>query len=655
MISIYIDNILLRDTPELTGLRESITLDEALNAWVVTYTDFPIDFYGDGFNYIKQKKNEVGYNYKFSIQIVINPDSGSTSGGDVLLAEIPMTDVKINHTELKATCKFINVNFEGQIKTNSEIQVSLREVAKSIDGVDISAYTPTTLGLRLFDPADGTHDGNPRYGVNLIDAIRFSIKYITNDAIDFVDNYFSTEWPTLEFCLVKGRELRLYTHDEGDKPVASFTELMQNAYKLFNVWWYIDYTTKKPKLVLDSYDNIYGSQEIVRMDYILDMNESFYQAGFFTNIEVGTKVYIQPIPLNTEYLPFINGFTHQLETFSGRNSTLINKKLDLVSDWVMDHNLIAFIFNNPGVDTWDNYMFLVECENTGALIDEAVPYTYGLTELAVERRYNENLLNYNRLSRFTLPIDVGFDTGLSNDNFTATSSTDASATGSTSIFPIPFDTIITDPGGNYDTGGYQYKVPLDGNYGFNVKIQLVISGLSPGACHTFRLRMNPRYSGGTLKPFAEKVYTFNSNSGPEGFTLTLGKNFFLLNGDTVEAVLISQPAGGACAPGSVSTTTTTYTILHEVSTFSTSYVQNEGGLVVSETSINDYFGSIIEFDTYCIPLNDWKKLKSRPILDIRVSTADERYAITKIKSIERDIVTSETDTKLITKIDLIGL
>lgn len=495
MIKMSLNGTTLNNTPDFGELKEVIELDDDLKTWIRHFDETELVFSGDGYNILKSIKDEFGYNSKVQVRIDIVPDSGSLGDGDVIEGLIYLVDVTFEHTKQTATVTLVEVYSEGLIKQNMNTDLYLLGIETSMNGDtgNIAAYTPTTLGLKLFDPDTGVHDSDARYGVNLVDAIDFALRYIADDRIDFEDRYFSAEWPSTEFCLIKGRELRLFEHLDADKPLASFKKLTENAYKIFNVWYYIDYTSYKPKLILDHYDNIYAMQSAsVTIRHVKNIEESFYQENFFTDIRIGTTVFIPPPTTDDWYLPFFNGFTHHEEKYFGKNNTMINQTLDLVVDWVMDHNVISRVVKNPTVSDYDNYMFLVECENSGVLDDPALAYNYALLEAATERRYNENLLNSNRLARFTLPVNVGFEVGSINDNFEAVSSTDTVAATGPALFPVEFDTEVSDPNNNYDNTTFKYTAPVAGNYGFTTRLKVLIQGNS--GTRRIRILIYQRYA-----------------------------------------------------------------------------------------------------------------------------------------------------------------
>lgn len=648
MISVLLDGTLLRQTPDLGDLAEIIELDGDIKTWVQRFDDVKLVFVGDGYNYIKLKKDQNGYNYRINVEIRITDSDFGGGSGDSIRGWINLTDIKIDHTTQTIEASLVEYFFEGAIKQNIKVESYLREVWKSINGVDIAAYAGDTIGLRLFNPADGVHDGNHRYGVDLFSAIQFMVKYITDDEVDFRDDYSNINWPSTRFCLIKGRELRLYEHDDADKPQASFYDLITNAYKIFNVWYYIDYSTYKPVFVLDSYDNIFNNQQTsTTLPYMRNIKEEFNQKDFFTDIKIGTKKYIPPAvnPSNPdfpEYLPFISGFTHHEESYHGKNNTTIQQPLNLISDWIMDHNIITKIWNLPDNDEYDDEYFLIECTNVGVVDDEADAFTYGLLEADTERRYNENLLNSNRLARFSLPVDIGFDTGVVNDNFRATLTGDVTGTS----IPLPFGTETLDPNNNYDAASYHYTAPTTGNYGFNIRLFFVIDGLLPGYQKKFSIILFQRYTSGTTKTFKVKSVTFTTNTGPEGVEVLFSANMFMASTDTMRAHLIVDIGGNS---GS------SHTILGTFSEFYTTYVQNQGGLLVNaEANIRNYYGSKLSFE-HSIPLSTWKELKNNPIQDIKITKEDDRMAIGKIQSFKRVIKTGKTTCELISNGGRIGL
>lgn len=648
MIQIYLDGNLIQDTPEFGELKEVIELDKDLKSWAQHFDETQLTFYGDGFNYIKGKKDEFGYNYRIDVQIVVTEDSGSVGYGDVIKGYIYLVDAEIEHTKRYVEVSLVELYNEGTIKQNHKLKFNLfNGGTNSINGVDISTSVAPRAFLKVFDPADGTYYGTTHYGVEIVDALKWMVAYISDNGVGFRDEYFAANWGDHKFALTKGYELR-----KGDHTVIvqeSLFNTMANLYKIFNIWWYIDYSTLKPTFVIAHRSEIDNNPETLTIPYVKNIKESFYEENFFNAVEIGTETYILPPTADDYWLQFVNGFTHHYEKFNGRNNTLIDQTLDLVSDWVMDHNVISQVVKN-GSTEYDDRVFFIEYDNNGFLTDEATQYTYGNLESDTRRLYNENLLNYNRLRRFDLPLDLGFDSGDGSvdDNFEATGSLIFSPALPYVASPFEFDTEVSDPNNNYNPTTFRYVMPsgVPGNYGFYAGFKIAISNLDPlgTANANIEIFLRHYYPSGTLKQVAQKTYNINKNSGPEGITIFVDRNFILAEGDYVDVLF--ETVG--------STGTYDLEIRGPECVFKTLYVQNQGGLVTGDANIRAYYGSLLKFGRH-INLQDWKTLKNNLIQNIIVSKADGRIAETKIKKIERVIKTGKATFELITKQARIGL
>ena len=652
MVQLFkLDDLVIKDIPALGNLKEVIEMDNDLKSWSQHFDETKLRFYGDGFKYLKSLKDQYGYHRKVSVTISLTEDDGLVGFGDVIHGNIYLTDITIQHTQNYIEVELIEVYSEGLIKQNQNADVNLFNVFKSINGVDISAYAPPRVFLHPFDPDGGSLYGTSHYGVNLVDALKFLVKYTTDDKLDFRDDYFLDNWGTHKFCVINGYELRTGDHKVIVK--GNLQNLLEEAWKIFGIWWYIDYSHYKPVFVIDSYQNITAQSNGQIMENVRGIKESFYQENFYNSIDIGTKTFILPPDSSTYWLKFFNGFTHHLETYNGRNNTMIDQKLDLVSGLVMDHNVITEVVK-AGSSLYDNEVFLIECDNTGFLTDEATQYTYGNLETDTRKLYNENLLNYNRLSRFDLPINLGFDSGSTDDNFEASGSSDYTNDDSPAInlIPYPYDTEISDPNSHYDPTLSKYVCPTGapGNYGFYMSLQFVVNDIGTADCVQVTFYFKQYYASGTLKYSHEKNVYFSNNTGSEGELIFFNKNILLAEGDYI----IPNVRVNDVCPDGTSGGTSNITIKGSESFFKTLYVQNLGGLVNGEADIKAYYGSKIEFKKN-ISLAQWKRLKANMIQDIKVTKSDGRMALTKASKISRKIISGEAQVELITKTSKLSL
>lgn len=653
--TIKLDGITIRETPaNIKELEEIIELDKSLKTWVQRFNDVSLTYYGDGFKYIKGLKDQFGYNKRIEVEISISEDTGLSGIGDVIRGFHYLTDIEIQHTDDYVKVPLIEVFFEGTLKQNQNVEVTLIGATSSLNGVDISTYTPLSTDLELYDPEDGTYQGVTNLSVNAVTALRFIVAYISDDTVGFRDDYFTATWGANMFNLATGYELR--THDGTSYPKASFNYLITNLYKNFNVWYYIDYSTFKPQLVLDTYQNILAKAGTVGFEAVRRIKESFYEDNFYNVVEIGSRTQQDPVTVDDYWLKFFNGFTFHFEKYEAKNNTMINRTLDLITELVIDHNVITRLIK-LNVTDYDNQLFMIESEFGGLGMNPAKQYTYTQLQSSTAFKYNENLLNYNRLVRFDLPIDLGItNPGTVNDNFLANLGADIFDTISASfpltLIPTPYDNEVSDPNNNYDPALYRYYFPVDGTYGFYASIRAIVTNMpDPGiGSVTCFARIVHKYNDGTVRGIKVKNFTETNNSGADGFLFYIDGSFAGGVGDYVE---IQWHISSGLFVG---TTDTTYDlqIVGAESEFKTLFVQNQGGIIAPLAAIRTYYGSKLEMDKF-IGLTQWKSLKNDLVQDITVTKGDGKLAIGKVSRIARNIMTGKSKIELIGKSDKIGL
>lgn len=660
-IEVKIDGTVMKDVPTFKGIKEVIEIDDDLNAWVSRFNDLDVVFWGDAYNYIKEKKKQNGYNYRASVQISISPDNKSLGEGDVVNALIYFTDLQFNHTRKFVKAPLVEVFFEGTIKQNQKAKVQLDQLYHTLNN-EVLINSIERVFLKTFDSTDGTYFGTTAYGIELVSMVKAMVGYITDNQVNVQDNFIASTFSPRKFAVVNGYELR--NQDQTVKTVESFDNLMDNIFKNFGVWWYMDYSTLVPTLVLDSYNNIIDSTQGIRIDYVKNIEESFNESAFFTSVKIGTTKYMRPPTGDPEFLLFINGYTHHQESYTAKNNTMIDNELNLVSTWISDHNVITDVLLN-GNKNYDDDNFIIEYENAGPFTDEAVQFEFANLEADTRRLYNEDLLNVKRLARFRLPIDVGFESGLTDDNFQASMSADYIDTitpATLNVNPWEFDNELIDPNSRYNPATFEYTAgTTEGNYGFRYTLQMAFSPFNAAAPPTaaIEVRMNifSLHASGTTKASYQKIHIIKNPTGPEGIQLLADTNFYLNTGGRVYCSAVFRT--GSIGLDGVTFSTTgafnqPFTIIGSKSLFETIYVQNQGGLL-NQANVKQFHGGILSFENF-IPLSTWKSLKKNMTQSITITTGDGRMAETKIKRIEREFITSKADgIELLTKENRVGL
>lgn len=664
MISLYLEDTLIKDTPDFKDIEEVIEMDMELKAWIHKFGDLKLTFYGDGYNYIKALKKQYGYNYRIEFTIVVSPDDGSVGEGDVIKGYIYLTDVEFEHTKLSVTAPLIEVFFEGTIKQNQKSLIYFDGLQKTLNGLTLDDV-PVEDSVEMFKPLDGSALFNVD-GIELVSAIQSAIGYITDNGVTFQDNYFGATFGKYKYLLVNGNQLR--TQDTSltkIKTAESFQNLMEQVFKLFNVWWYIDYSTIKPTFIIDHYDAIVATTGGITMPFVKNMRESFNEESFYTSLRIGSeKTQRPPFLVYTEYLQFINGYTHHEESYSAKNNTMIENEFNLVTNWIIDHNILQHLLvDSPNDPQYDEFNFLIQYDN---VLAQATPFTFANIEADTRRLYNEGLTNVKRLDRFTLPIELGFDLGITNNNFEANISTDTvySAVTAVAITTLPCDAEILDPNNNYNNATFRYTCPatIIGYYAFEAWIQCIFSGIPaptvtvPYPCVRIQMTLFNKYASGTTKQSKIQSLYITHNSGSEGEQQKVFENFFLNVGDYVYATYSMQ--SGQLIGGINFFASPTFNfdlqIVGAESVFKTAFVQNQGGTILTSSEIRNYHGGLINYE-HNIDQSTWKTLKRNSIQSIVCTTQDGRMAETKIKNIKRNIKTGKTTLELLTKEGKVGL
>lgn len=154
----------------------------------------------------------------------------------------------------------------------------------------------------------------------------------------------------------------------------------------------------------------------------------------------------------------------------------IDNTLDLVSDWIIDSNVIQDVFTN-GNTGYDDDIFFIMCDfDTSVAVQTDVFGTGGAPLF-----YNDFLRNANVAQRWLggIPNSIALYLGDGNDEFRASVNAEilhlVTVTAAPAfIDPLEFQNDFTapnfDPNNNYSTITYEFTAPATGLYSFNTRV-----------------------------------------------------------------------------------------------------------------------------------------------------------------------------------------
>lgn len=650
MIKVYLDGQLLRDNPDgFNDIEEIIERDSEVKGYVIKY-ELSLTFYGDGYNYIFNKKDQSGFCNRISVDIeFIEPGSTNTINGYFFL-----TDIKINHTKRSISVPIEDNTYGSLINTGKKIQISPAvAVTKNLE-----MLTPVAASdITMFSPTTGNNLSTDAKMYEYLATFEHIIAYLSDNGIQFSN--LSQDLIDYEYHLSNN----YYMENRGSAPdiLMSFEQLMEMANKFWNCWFKIDHSTNPPTFILNSENEFFEAAGSVKFNAVRDLVEYFNQDDFFTTLKVGsTKALISRS--NGYTLPLVPLISFSEETFNSQSDCMIDDEKNLLTNqFIYDQNNIQEILLNPPTTDgqWLEEPVIIETDSNAA-----VQGTYAIDNYYY---YNESLLNYNIIDRHNIPTDMSVAYGVTTDDFLSvySSANNFTATNNFSFWPDDDSVNGYDPGTNYTPVDGRYTSPADGIYRFRTHLEIKVNSLTQTSFFgglggynpvNFTVLFTRRNSGGTLLQSVLSTGTsiLAPTTGTNYPVINKEQTFYLEAGDyvNVQVNMTMNPLLGNPPTTNDIDLIAKFVdgngVLHGC-WFETVLVFNGGGVAI-EGDYDDYFSSILEFD-FPITNKDWNSLKSNPAQGVIVNTDGGNDTTAWIRKISRNPKTGEAKCELITSIN----
>ena len=636
-MKVYLDDILLEHPPlGINDIEEVLELDLDLHGYV-RFFELPLTFIKDGFKYINDAKKQDGFCRKISVRIEVPSDQGT----NIARGYIFLTDGSFNHTKLKAEFEITDDTYGVFVSESKALKVS-PAATTSRGGETITATTASDV--TLYTPSTGVDVATDAKMFELAATLEHHLKYLSDNGLQFSQTYF-----TASFRFFLGNHF--YIRNRGGVPDIqfSFEDLVRNGFKLFDLWFKIDHSTTPPTFNwVQGEDNFFEDYDSITWSNIRDLVEEFYPERFFSTVDVGDEEAI--IERGSTYqLPTVTLVGFKPETFNAENDCTLNNKLDLKSEWIIDHNEIEREVISA-VTEYKEIPVLIYVDSS----TNAYKGTYGKD--GSMRYYNEGLLNFKVLNRHKVPTNLTQGIGANTDGFRAYKTGDTTLTADNTTTPYPFDADTGqgyDAGGNYNTATYRYIAPSTGAYKFLVNLEYTVDSIQDDANFgldgsvTITIIINKRKTGtGTIL----QSYSFDIVHLTPSTTVHIEQRtaeFFLESTDFVDVSIevdffYTGAANSLTIKGGYFNPSGTYA----GSYFATSYTFNNGG-TAEITELMDYRASALKFNDFPIPADQWNSIKQNPSQGIRVNNGGGN-SLCWIKRIRRNIKTGKSQVEMIT-------
>lgn len=384
---IYLDDTELTDLPDgldnfgLTVIRESgVTSDEQV---LRVKTEVEFTFWGDGYAYICAAKQA---NYCNNINVRIYMLCGDYSRL-AFIGILPLVGTVTDVTRRTIKARIRDNSFSGYIRERQGNKVFLTST-NSANGTSIPACPTRTISF--FDSA-GTYNILNRDVYDAYEVLKYMVRYLSDNTVSVVSDYFTSGAGYNKYAITMGGMLyggNAWTSQASlptyFTPNVSFQEVFRELRKKLRLYMSIDTDSNGNATIRFEPEAYFYSQTLLKaVDGIpFDLVEDYDIETVYSEIKVGSSE--TKVDDGTYYTyPKLQLYSFENETYNSCSDCVEENSLDLVSEWIIDSNVIHFTLDQgnstsppdfpPNVAN-GNRVFLIETDIT---TDTATKTLYG--------------------------------------------------------------------------------------------------------------------------------------------------------------------------------------------------------------------------------------------------------------------------------------
>jgi len=394
--------------------------------------------------------------------------------------KVPSMIVELGQVSIST--KVEDNNYYAYIKNNQNIPFNLY-ATKSKNGTFITP--PQIYEGDMFYGQTGVFlstIGNLYRGYRIFDVLAYLVSAISDNKVSFQSDYLTQ--PDIQLFLYDGFAL---SHANTDPNIiVTFNQLIQELFKLKNIFFYIDQTDPDaPILRLEDQAWFYLGSTVMTFTEPQNVRVSVDPRKLYGTVKVGSSynpggtagVYTSPAAQS------YYGWKEEIYTPNGQCNT--DAVSDLINEFSISNNSVNYQVSGA-VNENEDMKFIIEMQNVDTTLFTATAVDYEIFGNGIKRFYNVGLNNVNKIAAH----DGNFQSAVTNtqtvsgDIFKAELGgdivlIDINVTGSPySVDPIifvdEFGSGNYDPNGNYDNVLGYYTAPVDGDYSFKVNLRVQV-------------------------------------------------------------------------------------------------------------------------------------------------------------------------------------
>jgi hypothetical protein len=473
----YLDGTLVQDPKGWEDLDTTIKRDYTIQGLLITQ-DSQLEFYGDGYDYIKNKFDNNGF-CEF-VEVEIKQTCDQLNYERIFKGIIFLADCVFDLMRCSVKCKTVDDGYYAKINNNKNIKAFIN-VGRSKNDVAIDAAMPITVAL--FDPSSGTYGTSNIQVYPIYEVFKFIISFMTDGDVDFTSIDFGTGGQYEGQCIAMGSEL--YLHDQSNIPEISFQDVFTEINKKNRIGLAVETINGKPTVRIESAEYFYSQTSTLTLSNAKGVTMQMDTSQLYSIINLGSSITDNTAPLLQfpEDISFV-GFKE--ETFHLTGTCNVDTTLELVSQWIVSSNVIEQIYVN-NVDSHDDEIVLINIDRD---TNKAVQSNWLTPANTPPFYYNEEFTNQKVTEKWLggIPNSIANFLGNSDDKFQAEQTTTKSfatlnATPNPTFGNAQYNDDSTlpnnDPGMNYNITDFYYKAPAAGLYSFYAESRITTNDTSP--------------------------------------------------------------------------------------------------------------------------------------------------------------------------------
>jgi hypothetical protein len=361
-------------------------------------TDVELEFSGDGYCLLCAVKKEQGCG-DVPIQIFYTCENYRRL---IFNGLIPLTSIRFRPAAGVATVQIRDNSWSGKIRERGNAKMFLN-VAKSVTGQAIAPTASRTISF--FDFA-GAYTFNDRIVYDVWEVFKYLVRAYTNNTVAMVSDYFSVGGYGYKRWAITTGGMLYYGSPAAENtniiplsvPSVSFNEVFREVRKKTRIYMQVSTDVNGNATIRIEPESYFFTEDLLMEieGMPLDLIETVDLEQYFSEIRIGSKTIEVDDGFFYKY-PRLFLDSWQEESFNNCTECVEQNTLDLVSEWIIDSNVIHYTIDGqtpsrPEEVEHGQEVFLIETKTDA---EQAAQYDRGGNYY-----YNDSLINSRVFERW---------------------------------------------------------------------------------------------------------------------------------------------------------------------------------------------------------------------------------------------------------------